>query len=70
MATLSRKEARTAAAQRGQRRAMEGRTCPDCGRGNATTKIRQPGLTGRKCRYCGWERLVIYGEVFEKKSAA
>lgn len=63
MATLSRDEARTAAARKGQARAMEHRKCPECGRGNALTKVSQPDLWGRKCRYCTYERYVtIYDQ--------
>lgn len=55
MATLSKQEKRRQSAQLGQKRAMAGRRCPKCGRGNATTKENNgDGWIGRRCRYCDY----------------
>lgn len=61
MATLSDGERRRRRARAGQARAMEGRRCPQCRRGNALTKTASAdgswrGRRGRRCRYCGYER--------------
>lgn len=54
MATLSDGERRRQQARKGQKRAMEGRRCPKCGRGNALTRDRAEGWVGRHCRYCDY----------------
>ena len=41
-------------AKRGQRRAMSGRTCPSCKRGNALRRTDSPGWVGKACRYCDY----------------
>jgi hypothetical protein len=58
MATLSDGEKRKQRARNGQRRAMEGRKCPECKRGNALSKFVSPdgGWMGKRCRYCTYER--------------
>lgn len=62
MAPLSDGERRRESARRGQKRAMEGRKCPRCGRGNALTKDvwrdsnGRIGWMGRHCRYCDYAR--------------
>lgn len=58
MATLSDGEKRRQRARNGQRRAMEGRKCPQCGRGNALSKVTSAdGIwRGKRCRYCNYER--------------
>lgn len=45
---------RRAQARKGQKRAMEHRKCPKCGRGNALTRDKTPGWIGRHCRYCDY----------------
>lgn len=46
---------RKAQARKGQKRAMEHRKCPKCGRGNALTKDNNgDGWIGRHCRYCDY----------------
>lgn len=58
MATLSDGEKRRRRARAGQRRALAGRKCPQCQRGNALAKFVHPdgGWGGRRCRYCKYER--------------
>ena len=61
MAPLSKREKRRRSAQLGQRRAMAGRQCPQCGRGNALTRDRwehegRVAWLGRHCRYCDYAR--------------
>lgn len=62
MAPLSDGERRRQRARNGQNRAMEGRKCPKCGRGNALTKDRwtdsngRVGWIGKHCRYCDYAR--------------
>lgn len=65
MATLSKQEQRRESARKGQRRAMEGRKCKACGRGNALTRHQDAMGTFHTCRYCGYEMAVMYGEVYE-----
>jgi Zn ribbon nucleic-acid-binding protein len=59
MATLSKQEARTEAARKGQKRAMEGRKCPGCDRGNTLKQIKTDWALGKRCRYCGWEKIEV-----------
>jgi hypothetical protein len=61
MATLSKKEARTEAARKGQKRAMEGRRCPACGRGNALSRVETEWAIGKRCRYCTYEHATLIG---------
>lgn len=61
MATLSDGERRRQQAQKGQKKALQGRRCPQCGRGNALSRdsYRQDGVIvwlGRHCRYCDYAR--------------
>lgn len=70
MATLSKDEARSQRARNGQRKAMEGRKCKACGRGNALARHQDDMGTFTTCRYCGYEMAVMYGEVYESFPAA
>jgi hypothetical protein len=70
MAPLSDGERRRLRARNGQKKAMEGRRCPLCKRGNALTKDRFTdhngrvgwmgkhcvGWMGKHCRYCNYAR--------------
>lgn len=66
MGTLSKDEKRHESQRKGQKRAMEGRTCPVCKRGNALSTHRDQLATTRYCRYCGYERTSMWGKVAER----
>jgi hypothetical protein len=48
---------RKEAARRGQAKAMKGRRCPKCGRGNALTRANAGPEVSANCRYCDYVRL-------------